>query len=596
MGKTKKKVSSPASSPSPSVTILTPTTSHRQNVIHLLSKCIESQTYANITEWILIDGSHNEKFVDRSFVKCSKCPIRWIEPNGLTIGMLRQRLKDSFTTDIAVCFDDDDYYPPTRVSHAVERLIKTRKQIAGCTSHLVFDLDLGQAFRFRGFNENHATHNTMAFTSIYARTHNYDLEATKSEEKSFTNDFSESMAQLDYMHAVLHMFHSDNTFNKRELTMHALLDEIDKNNLIIWRSKTIASDATIQSYTKLLAPDIPSDVPDIVYYLGGWNVYKWEPTTKSLGGSEQAVVELCKEWVARGLTVHVYGEFDPIIVDGVVYKNWRNFNFAMSYKNLILWRHFGSIPLYKVPRLKSQNLILDLHDSFIPAHKNKELISIEQFNHIAVKSYFHAVILRLKKADIIPNGIRTQYFNIDKNHQRDNYSCIYASDYQRGLIYILRWAWPILIKLVPNATLNVYYGMSRNSKEFQEEIGPLLKQPGVTDHGRCSVETVSNAKMKCSFHLYFSKTSSETDCISIKESAAAGCIPVISSFGVFAERDGIHLKGDPSTKDAQEDMAKLVAHLMKNPRILETQRKHLATLKIQDWTRTAEMWTEKVLL
>ena len=141
MGKTKKKVSSPSSSPLPSVTILTPTTSDRQNVIHLLSKCIESQTYANITEWILIDGSHNEKFVDRSFVKCSKCPIRWIEPNGLTIGMLRQRLKDSFTTDIAVCFDDDDYYPPTRVSHAVERLIKTRKQIAGCTSHLVFDLD-----------------------------------------------------------------------------------------------------------------------------------------------------------------------------------------------------------------------------------------------------------------------------------------------------------------------------------------------------------------------------------------------------------------------------------------------------------------------
>jgi len=598
MGKTKKKISSSASLSSslPSVTILTPTTFDRQDVLHLLSRCIENQSYTNISEWILIDGSRGDKFIDRSFIKCSKCPIRWIEPNGLTIGMLRQSLKDSFSTDIAVCFDDDDYYPPTRVSHAVERLIKTRKQIAGCTSHLVFDLDLGQAFKFRGFNENHATHNTMAFTSLYARTHDYNLEATKAEERNFTNDFSEPMAQLDYIHTVLHMFHSNNTFHKREMSMHALLEDGEKNNLRIWRSKTIASYATIQNYTKLLSPDISSDVPDIVYYLGGWSVYKWEPTTKSLGGSEQAVVELCKEWVARGRTVHVYGDFSPDIIDGIVYKDWRSFNFGMSYKNIILWRHYGAIPFYKVPRLKTQKLLLDLHDNLLPRHPNKEIINLDQLDHIVVKSYFHAVLLRLKKANIIPNGVRTEYFNIDKIQQKDNYRCIYASDYERGLIYMLRWAWPVVIKLVPNATLDVYYGMKLNKKEFQEEIEPLLKQPGVTDHGRCSVETVSNAKIQSSFHLYFSKTNSETDCISIKESAAVGCIPIISSVGVFAERNGLHMKGDPSTKDAQENMAKVVAYLMKNPDTLEIQRKHLSSFKTQDWKLTAEMWSRDVLI
>ena len=242
----------------------------------------------------------------------------------------------------------------------------------------------------------------MAFTSIYAKTHDYDLEATKSEERKFTNDFSEPMAQLDYMHAVLHMFHSTNTYNKREMSMHALLDQRDKNNLSIWRSKTIASDATIQNYTNLLSPDISSDVPDIVYYIGGWSSYKWEPTTKSLGGSEQAVVELCKEWVAKGFTVHVYGDFSPDIIDGVVYKDWRSFNFGMSYKNIILWRHFGTVPFNKVPRLKTQKLILDLHDNSLPYDMNKETVSMEQFDHVVVKSYFHAVLLGLKKANIIP--------------------------------------------------------------------------------------------------------------------------------------------------------------------------------------------------
>tara|TARA_Y100000741_G_scaffold365215_1_gene360749 strand:- start:4919 stop:6691 length:1773 start_codon:yes stop_codon:yes gene_type:complete len=590
MGKNKKKVISR------SVTILTPTTSDRQNVLCLLSKCIESQTYTNITEWLLIDGSRDGKFVDRSFVTCSKCPIRWIEPNGLTIAMLRQRLKDSFTTDIAVCFDDDDYYPPTRVSHAVERLVKTNKQIAGCTSHLVFDLDLGQAFRFSGFNSNHATHNSMAFTYKYAQTHNYDLQLTKAEEKRFTNEYSEPMAQLDYIHTVLHMFHSINTFNKRQMSLDALR-EIPTSNLRTWRSKTIASDATIQSYTRLLSPDISSDVPDIVYYLGTNNSYIWEPTTKSLGGSEQAVVELSKEWVASGYTVHVYGQFDSdIIVDGVLYKNSKSFNFGMQYKNLILWRALGCLPLCNVPRLRCRRLILDLHDNYVPRMNKEEPISLEKFDHIAVKSYFHGAALGLKKAVIVPNGIRRQHFNIDKIQQRDNYRCIYASDYCRGLKYILIWAWPLLKKLVPNATLDVYYGMNLHSKEFKEEMEPLLKQPGVTDHGRCSIDIISDAKFQSSFHLYFSKTYQETDCISIKESFAAGCIPILSSFGVFPERNGLHLKGDPSTKEAQENMARLVASLMSKPDVLENQRKHIASFEIQDWKLTSELWTKHILL
>jgi glycosyltransferase involved in cell wall biosynthesis len=592
MGKNKKK---DQSSPLPSVTILTPTTSDRQKVLHLLSKCVDSQVYNNVTEWLIIDGSKNCKFVDRSSISCSKCPIRWIEPNGLTISALRQKLKDSFESEIAVCFDDDDYYPPTRISHAVEHLIKTRKQIAGCTCHLVFDLDLGQAFRFNGFHENHATHNTMAFTRMYAKTHNYDLTLTRAEERSFTNNFSEPMAQLDYMHAVLHMFHSNNTFNKLEMSFTTLLEQ-NLTNMRLWRSKPIVSADTIQSYTEILSPDISSEVPDIVYFLGINNVYIWEPTTKSLGGSEQAVVELCKEWVAIGYTVHVYGQFESdILVDGVLYKNWKSFNLGMTYKNLILWRTYGCIPLCKVPRLRYRRLILDLHDTNLP-NINKEPISLEQFDRISVKSYFHGTALGLKNAVIIPNGIRRQYFNIDKSYDRDNYRCIYASSYDRGLKYILIWAWPLLKKLVPKATLDVYYGMGLVSKEFKEEMEPLLKQPGVTDHGRCSVDIIRDAKFQSGFHLYFSKTFAETDCISIKESFATGCIPILSSYGVFRERNGIHIKGDPSTKEAQENMARVVAYLMEIPDTLEAERKNIASLEIQDWEKTAKMWIENILI
>jgi glycosyltransferase involved in cell wall biosynthesis len=45
--------------------------------------------------------------------------------NGLTLGDNRNRGNQVVTGDIIVCMDDDDYYPPTRISHAVEELNKS---------------------------------------------------------------------------------------------------------------------------------------------------------------------------------------------------------------------------------------------------------------------------------------------------------------------------------------------------------------------------------------------------------------------------------------------------------------------------------------
>ena len=97
----------------------------------------------------------------------------------------------------------------------------------------------------------------MAFTRMYAKMHNYNLTLTCAEEKGFTNNFSEPMAQLDCMHVVLHMFHSNNTFNKLEMSFNTLLEQ-NFTNMCLWRSKPIVSADTIQSYTEILSPDILS--------------------------------------------------------------------------------------------------------------------------------------------------------------------------------------------------------------------------------------------------------------------------------------------------------------------------------------------------
>ena len=43
-------------------------------------------------------------------------------------------------------------------------------------------------------------------------------------------------------------------------------------------------------------------------------------------------------------------------------------------------------------------------------------------------------------------------------------------------------------------------------------------------------------------------------------------------------------------------MARVVAYLMETPDILETERKNIASLEIQDWEKTAKMWIENILI
>jgi hypothetical protein len=72
---------------------------------------------------------------------------------------------------------------------------------------------------------------------------------------------------------------------------------------------------------------------------------------------------------------------------------------------------------------------------------------------------------------------------------------------------------------------------------FKKLIG---MSKGVIDHGRQTTNIIVREKYLSTFQLYITNTPSEIDCISIRESLITGCIPLISNFGVFQEREGIH--------------------------------------------------------
>jgi glycosyltransferase involved in cell wall biosynthesis len=166
-------------------------------------------------EWIILDDGTDK--VGDLFTSCPN--VRYFAINTkLTIGAKRNRLNDLARGVIVVCMDDDDYYPPDRVAHAVASLqAHPDCKIAGASEMYLNFVDRKEVWLSGPFGPNHATNNTMAYWRSYADYHRYDEEVAHAEERSFTNDWTEPMVQLDPKSTVLMTCHANNTFDKRAL-------------------------------------------------------------------------------------------------------------------------------------------------------------------------------------------------------------------------------------------------------------------------------------------------------------------------------------------------------------------------------------------
>jgi hypothetical protein len=204
-----------------SVSILTVTQWARRDSLTILNNLIEDQTYSCILEWVIVEGSRsleereqNERFI--STLTNMICPIRYIAaPGSSKLGALRQMANDVAVGDYRVVMDDDDYYPPERVSHAVQRLARSSKLLAGCSPMFMYDYGLHTLFQFKKFASNHSTSSCMAWKQDYDGV--YDLEVGAGEEASFTRGFTEPMVQLDPLKTIVQSSHGTNTYSKRGL-------------------------------------------------------------------------------------------------------------------------------------------------------------------------------------------------------------------------------------------------------------------------------------------------------------------------------------------------------------------------------------------
>jgi glycosyltransferase involved in cell wall biosynthesis len=202
-------------SSTPFVSVCTPTF-NRRPFFPTIIKCFDNQTYPkDRMEWIIVDDGTDkiEDIVkDHPLVKYFKYDEKM--PLGKKRNIMHQKARGS----IIVYMDDDDYYPPERVSHAVEMLLKNPEALcAGSSEMYIYFKDSDQMIQFGPYGPNHATAGTFAFRKELLREHKYNNDACLAEEREFLKGYTVPFVQLDPMKVILVFSHRHNTFDKRTL-------------------------------------------------------------------------------------------------------------------------------------------------------------------------------------------------------------------------------------------------------------------------------------------------------------------------------------------------------------------------------------------
>tara|TARA_B100000035_G_scaffold219601_1_gene188426 strand:- start:2924 stop:3991 length:1068 start_codon:yes stop_codon:yes gene_type:complete len=168
-------------------------------------------------EWIIVDDGTDkiEDLVNSSNIE----QIKYYKVDKkMSLGEKRNYMHKFVKGTIIVYMDDDDYYPPERVSHAVDKLQENKQAMcAGSSEIYVYFKHISTMYQFGPYGPNHATAGTFAFRTELLKSTSYEDHAALAEEKKFLKNYTVPFVQLDPLKTILVFSHIHNTFDKRNL-------------------------------------------------------------------------------------------------------------------------------------------------------------------------------------------------------------------------------------------------------------------------------------------------------------------------------------------------------------------------------------------
>lgn len=170
--------------------------------------------------WIIVDNSSTPAYdwsVSKDFPIVQYERILGVHP----IGFLRNKCIEMALkagAEYIVFWDDDDYYPPTRISAGITALCANpNADIAGSSHMFLFLVRENVMMEVGPYALHHATAATWIVRRSYAETHRFIDTKARGEELEFTNKWKATMVQLRAEDTIVVMGHGRNTVDKSNI-------------------------------------------------------------------------------------------------------------------------------------------------------------------------------------------------------------------------------------------------------------------------------------------------------------------------------------------------------------------------------------------
>jgi len=115
-----------------------------------------------------------------------------------------------------MCMDDDDYYPPEKISFTINKMKGAKSQISGSSLIYVYYTDIDKIYTFGPYSSSHATNGTLCYEKEFIKNRLYEDNANMAEEKYFLDGFSIPILQLESLKTILCIAHDSNTVDKNK--------------------------------------------------------------------------------------------------------------------------------------------------------------------------------------------------------------------------------------------------------------------------------------------------------------------------------------------------------------------------------------------
>ncbi len=253
------------------VSVCTPTFNRRPFLPSLL-KCFQSQTYpTHLIQWVVVDDGTDSVQDFFEPLKKEVHNLTYVRLDAkLPLGKKRNLMHKHATGDILVYMDDDDFYPPNRVAHAVATLVSNPSALCAGSSVLhIYFKHIDTIIEFGPYGKNHATAGTFAFRKELLNDTAYDDDASLAEEKAFLKNYTVPFVQLDPKKTILVFSHEHNTFDKRFLLDNPKQSIMKSTKLKVadFVADSALADFFVNQLHPLLVayePGAPSNKPDVM--------------------------------------------------------------------------------------------------------------------------------------------------------------------------------------------------------------------------------------------------------------------------------------------------------------------------------------------